>query len=364
MNFMISLLKKPLRIIGTTVFVSAILFTGCHSGWEIQNPYEQVDWESHHAFKANFHTHTTRSDGRMNPQSVVDRYHQLGYQILSVTDHNEVTWPWTGFASLDPSERSRERLEEGQLEEPDLNYENRDPQQMGILAIEGNELSRHHHMGSYFNNHNGTETEEESLEATKVKNGLTMLNHPGRYTGKNPEIYTVDWYTGLFSRYDHLVGMEVYNQGDRYPSDRELWDDILAEMMPDRPVWGFSNDDMHSGYKLGFNWNVMLMAELTEPELRKAMEEGRFYYVYAPEGHEGKAPPVIQQVQVNPRKGIIRIDATGQDSIRWISAGDVVHKGNLLNLKEIPEIDGYVRAEIYGPGAIITGIQPFGIARK
>ena len=85
------------------IFISiTILFSACQSKWEINNPYETVDWENHQRFKANFHTHTTRSDGRMSPQDVVDSYHKLGYKILALTDHNEVTFPWKGFSDLSP----------------------------------------------------------------------------------------------------------------------------------------------------------------------------------------------------------------------------------------------------------------------
>jgi len=32
-----------------------------------------------------------------------------------------------------------------------------------------------------------------------------------------------------------------------------------------------------------------------------------------------------------------------------------------LSLKENPEVEKYVRAEIFGPGEVIMGTQPFGI---
>ena len=58
---------------------------------------------------------------------------------------------------------------------------------------------------------------------------------------------TVSKYVDLFKKYDSLVGMEIINKkdGDSY-SDRILWDNILTKTMPERPVWGFSNDDTHS----------------------------------------------------------------------------------------------------------------------
>ena len=42
-------------------------------------------------FKANFHCHSTESDGKLDPLSVVEFYKQAGYDILSITDHRTVT---------------------------------------------------------------------------------------------------------------------------------------------------------------------------------------------------------------------------------------------------------------------------------
>ena len=52
-----------------TIIISWVFFSGCSPKWEIKNPYDNVDWENHLQYKANLHTHTTRSDGRLSPQN-------------------------------------------------------------------------------------------------------------------------------------------------------------------------------------------------------------------------------------------------------------------------------------------------------
>ena len=42
-------------------------------------------------YKANFHCHTTESDGKLSPLSVAEFYQRAGYDILSITDHRTVT---------------------------------------------------------------------------------------------------------------------------------------------------------------------------------------------------------------------------------------------------------------------------------
>ena len=352
-----SFLKIALSLTALMLAVSA-----CSQSWEITNPYEGIDWETHSQYKANFHTHTTMSDGRLNPHMVVDRYHQLGYNILAITDHNEVTYPWTAFAEMTASRTSHNRMQNVPETMPEnFDYENRNPVALQMIDIQANELSRHHHMGSFFNDHNGTETEEESLEATATKGGITMLYHPGRYQERNPEIYNLQWYIDVYGNYDHLFGLEVYNQGDRYPNDRHMWDSILTVMMPDRPVWGYSNDDMHTENHIGRNRNLLILPELNHEQVRHGMENGLSFFVYAPEGHDGPPSPVIESIRVNGRKGTIEITATGYDSVIWISGGEIVHRGATIDLNNIEELSTYVRAKLHGPGGTIKGTQPFGI---
>lgn len=356
-------MKKTFGIL-TTVAVLAFLLFGCAQNWEIDNPYKNVDWQNHQQYKANLHTHTTRSDGRMSPQQVVDNYHKLGYSILAITDHNEVTFPWTSFAELSPSERANERLQAGEIGAAALEYENRSPENLGMFAIQGNEVSSPHHVGSYFSDYQSQPGDERvTLTELGEKGGLLLLNHPGRYTARDPEKYNVDWYVDIFNDYDYLTGMEVYNQGDRYPNDRKHWDSVLTKIMPERNVWGYSNDDFHAGIeRLGRNWNVFILPDLNEESIRQGMLEGNFLYVYAINGHNGPAVPKIESINVSKKNTAIEIVASGEDSIRWISGGNVVARGNTIRLPETENLSGYVRAEIYGPESV-TGTQPFGVTK-
>ncbi|MDX9880835.1 MAG: hypothetical protein RBS73_02140 [Prolixibacteraceae bacterium] len=353
------------------VTIALTILAGCSSVQQIRNPYATVDWEKYGQHKANLHTHTMVSDGWMNPHTVVEKYREAGYQILAISDHNSVTWPWTEFSKFEMNAKNEKRItnkelkpqEEGFITPDDLVFKDVNPSDAGMVAIQGNELSSHHHMNSFFNDHNGTNTEIESLNATAAKNGLTVLNHPGRYHETNPKHYSLEWYLDLFKRYNHLLGMEVYNCGKRFPHDDMLWDSILTVMAPVRPVWGFSNDDMHSLRDFGRNWNVFPLPELNEQEVRQAMENGTFYFVYAPDGHRGSKPPVIESIKVDQRKGKIRIDASGSDSIVWIAEGKKIMQGNRFVLKKSQGNIKYVRAELYGVDDIVVCTQPFFIEK-
>ena len=326
--------------------------------WEITNPYRTVDWESHGRHKANFHTHTTNSDGLAQPHAMVDAYHELGYSILAVTDHDWVSYPWTEFAVQEPNPKSLNPfVRASRVSSENIGYENRDPSELGMVSIQGNELSMHHHMGSFFTGHEGTTTVAASLNAIAAADGLVVLFHPGRYG------FSTEWYVGLYRGHERLIGLEIYNLGDRYPHDRRLWDAILTETMPDRAVWGFSNDDAHSLSQVGRNWNVMVLPDLSLESIRYGMEHGLSFFVYAPQGHAGPSVPSIESIRVDDRAGTIEMVAHGYESIRWISEGTVVSLEALIDLNDLKTPGVYVRAELRGQGDTVVGTQPFGIAR-
>lgn len=137
----------------------------------VLNPYENIDWESSRHYKANFHTHTTASDGHYPPHEVVDMYQNAGYSILAITDHNEATYPWESFDQFTPQNTPGNNP----------NIENRSPDILGMVAVAGNELSDHHHLLSLFSTFT---TEEKNLTsslegiASKFPEGISYLAHP------------------------------------------------------------------------------------------------------------------------------------------------------------------------------------------
>ena len=282
------------------------------------------------------------SDGKVDPAGVIDMYHDHGYKILALTDHDTkklevTTWPWKDF--------------------------DRDPGELGMIAIEGNEISRLHHINSLYSDYGDSKvnTEEEVFQQIAERDGLAAFNHPGRYTkSKKPEMKrSLEWYYDHLRRHPHILGLEVYNQMDRYPTDRNTWDSVLTELLPERPVWGMANDDMHVPAKsFGFSWNIVLLPELNDALVRDALVEGHFFFAHSPKGKDGPPVPVIEEITVDERSGTISIQASGCESIEWIAEGEVVYHGEEIDLSLIPNAK-YVRAMIHGIEGTVVGTQPF-----
>ena len=290
------------------------------------NPYKEIDWETINQYKSNFHTHTLQSNdptSNFTTTYVVDKYHGADYKILSLTDHDYNTYPWTMFPQFTPG------------------YAARDPQTLGMLAVSGNELSKDNtnswseRTGGQFNHHNdfftGRQGQEfaslqESYAYTYALGGYQIINHPGQYwdlattyteTAKNGP----GWHANNFKTYPSLVGLEVYNQGNRRPNDRILWDQILDRTMPSKAVFGYSGDDTHNDDQLFRNYNFMLMEDLTTEELKDAMVKGESYFCYEPAGSGlGKAPR-ITSIVVDEENQTITVNANGL--VHWIYSTDM-----------------------------------------
>ncbi len=364
--------EKRHQMIIALIFVTSLTLTVFSSGQNayaeqirIHNPYQQVDWDSAEYYDANLHTHTRLSDGRFRPHEVIDKYHELGYSILALTDHDhyhymvrpKALYPWTEINDIWNEIKDGR---DGRWRESGP-WENRDPEQMEMVSIEGSEISRTHHIGSYFNDYaSGTRSEQDALEAIDEAGGLSVFYHPGRYDR------SVSWYVEFYEEFDSLIGMEVYNKNDGYPQDRQKWDRVLNAMMPERPVWGFANDDMHNESQLGWNRNIFVLEELTEDNVRNAMEAGAFYF-YRPKRRT--TPPELSITNVQTTDDSIQLTLAGNfREIKWrtynpeTQQSETIHSGTTISFTQIPSDAVFVRAEIFGEtGKLYT--QPFGVSR-
>lgn len=329
-----------------------------HPTSKVKSPYDAVDWQMFGQHKANFHTHTSRSDGTGTPAEMIDAYHDRGYSVLAITDHDyshqqafdQVTYPWRDYG--------------------------RDPSAMNMVAVPGQEIyTGPHDLLSLFNTYPGNGRGSEALALAGVADGggLAVWAHPGQYHSeylnrKDPERFSQKWYVGSYRKNPHLIGMEVINQKDRFGNgsynDRMLWDQVLTELLPTKMVWGFANDDSHNRYDVpggmvGANWNVLLLPELTYEAVRNAVEAGQFYFVsrYTIPNPRGEAPTIVA-IDTDETAQSITITGRDCDTVTWVSEGRVIHTGERLECTRTQDTGKYVRAVLTGPGGEAF-TQPF-----
>jgi len=304
------------------------------------NPYAGVDWAASDQYKAQLHTHTNqpptdRHSGVDAPEQVIDDYHEAGYAVLALTDHeytiDEPTWPWTDW--------------------------DRDPAELGMVAVPGVELGGSeaaidHDMVSLFCAVASTEglSIDEALTEVASAGGLAFFPHPSRYDERG------EWYVDFFLNYPHLLGVEVVNAADRYPTDRDVWDDLQERLGNERAVWGFANDDYHGRgepYSFDRSRNVLVLPELTTGAVRNALQEGRFFYQHVVDD----APPVVERIDHDADRTTLSVEAEGYEEIQWAAEGSVVGHDPEFDYGEADV--SYVRARLVSDGDSETGTQPF-----
>ena len=81
--------KKFLCCALSAIMLVSVLSVGAYAyqgtDYTIVNPYETVDWDTWTTYKANLHTHSTASDGRVDLPEMIGLYYDLGYDVLALT---------------------------------------------------------------------------------------------------------------------------------------------------------------------------------------------------------------------------------------------------------------------------------------
>ena len=403
-----------LTLLPTAAFATeAAPTTGPIETFTIVNPYAEVDWATFGQYRAALHTHTCRSDGAATFREAVLDHYNKGFDILAITDHDALHtggWADGGQNALTPQEEAQ--ILTGTFDGPfpgSFGPELRRPTDQGgmIWVPTSNEQSRSRHINSFWADVDfagqGGMSQAQVLQAVEDAGGLAILNHPGRYTGGvqggawgvavSRRADTVAYFVELLDRFPSNLGFELFNRLDHDTrSDRVLWDAVLTELMPyGRFVWGFSNDDSHTKDETGYNFNVMLMPELTADATRESMETGAFYMVSRvirsniaaggtdpainvtlPDGgvipSGGDASTLYMLDQPTPGIDDIVVDGntitiTGRDydRIEWIADGAIIYTGEALDVYALQaEIGSYVRAQLISATGIAM-TQPFGI---
>jgi hypothetical protein len=191
-------------------------------------------------FRGNIHTHTTASDGRQDPQEVIDWYAGRGYDFLSITDHNLAL----ELSGLDPR---------------------------GMLLVRGEELTAPgtHVVGIGIDGTlpAGTATQEQ-IDLVRSSGGLAIVCHPN-WMGLTPE--DIEPLRGhLAIELSNQVCYRLNGKGDSVA----WWDTLLSR---GRRCWGAAVDDCHDlPQDACGGWLNVLAAERTWPALKAALEGGSF----------------------------------------------------------------------------------------
>lgn len=336
---------------------------GTETEYTIVNPYEDVDWSSATTYKACLHTHTDSSDGDFPLKEWLEKYYNLGYDIIAVTDHGVINNGWNkdkrlngifnGFRPYTPlTDEEYREFTTGTYPYPDGA---REPGR-GMIDITGGiecnmAVVSKTHVNGYWSNYGqgiwGKENDYETAPRMIEKmGGYSVLNHVGdwvnsnNYPSRSHEPFYISYFANIFTKYHTCLGMEIINNTDNCTrADRELWDELLQVVIPQgRNIWGFADDDSESEGDVGRSFELFPMSENTEENVKTAMINGSFFaaskYCHNPARDENEFEgdglvPLVTGIAVDGNSIFVTCDESrGCDTVEWIADGKVIATDN------------------------------------
>ncbi len=219
--------------------------------------------------KAALHTHTSRSDGDLDPAAHVQHYEWRGFDVCAITDHWTLTrQPSTARCLvLTGAELAVDPIAPGRYTEIVA---------IGISEIPedpGGDRSNWERIGNY---ELRTFPDLSAAGAyVSQQGGVSFVAHP-YWSGLVPEV--------LLSA-QHVDGIEVFNSGCERECGRGdssyVWDLMLEA---GRRPWGFVTDDAHHpGFDIGDAWTMVRAAERSSAAVLEALRRGHTYGSTGPE---------------------------------------------------------------------------------
>ena len=373
--------------------------------YTIDNPYKDVDWDTWYQYKGATHVHTHVSDGNEDVNEMIEKYYELGYHLMSLTDHGTVNYGWTVsksrhtmFSYQSFVHGGVDSLSSARNEQITSGYGREDG--IGMIDVPlGIELNgaavQKVHINSFFVDAGDGDMEldadwpsdaiakSQRAVAPDGGKGVCHINHVGEWSGGNDDVGVynesfVNRFAQIFRDYDVCVGMELVNTSDgRTRNDRVLYDKVLMKLAPEgRNVFGFCEDDSHEFSDCGRNINYYIMPEQNWQAVRTSMTTGAFFASAqnaktADELGSGFVAsgefPRISRIDIDEEKDQIIFETTNANKFKAVADGVIIENFNVdtdgetitldLNAYE-DQIGSYVRVYLTGPGGI-TYVQPF-----
>lgn len=271
-------------------------------------------------FQGNLHAHTTRSDGRLEPEARIEQYVKLGYDFIALTDHGTIS--------------------------PELARED-----ASFVVLSGTELhpgipgsgGHYHLLLPQVPEDFPLEPTGGSLGSLKValnemsqRDVLFFIGHPYWCGHQMDDLLMVA---------PQAAGLEVYNTTTGRIG-RALsgvhWDNLLTRRFA---LSGLAVDDCHrEQLDVAGGWIMLRAKELGTRAIMEALSGGHFY---------ASSGPLIEEFSLN--EGLLTLRTEPVDTINfvatashgngvWAAPGESITKAGW----QVPEgFSGYVRAECY-----------------
>lgn len=271
--------------------------------------------------KGNLHTHTSPASGCaiIPPLDCVNRYVELGYDFVSISDHMTYT------------NLSDDRI----TFIPGIEWNSAIGEHTGIYTMDPSVLER------------AIQSTEQDpvLEYLAGTDALVVLNHPNW-------LLTPHYRREALEAKRNFLGLEIYNgvvEGALgYAIATDKWDYLLIQ---NKKILGFANDDSHSYPGIGLAFNMVRAKSNSREDIFNALKSGNFY---------ASSGATINDIR---RTGdIIEVETADGEEIRAIVDGGIMIERSFdSSIKvDVSKRDNlYIRFEVYGRGSAMAWTQPF-----
>lgn len=294
-------------------------------------------------FRGNTHSHTTRSDGDVDPRTATAWYKSHGYHFLVLSDHNRLTNvdscgvnPGDPFILI-PGEEITDLF-------------GRTPVHLNAIGI--TEVLAPKHGKSI------REVLQNNADAVQTAGALAQINHPNwKWSFDDKAI------AGL----RNVPLLEIYNMNKDchnfaaggYPGMEEIWDRLLTQ---GQRIWGVMSDDTHNytgeftadRANPGRGWIMVRAESLSVRAILHSLEKGDFY---------GTTGIVLKDVRTGPETYQIDIQpwTDAKYTTLFIGKGGRILKADygLSASYKIQGTEGYIRAKIVATTGEFAITQPF-----
>lgn len=219
----------------------------------IHNPYDG----NGNYYKAQLHTHTKQSDGKLEVKDLIKTYKEKNYNFLAITDHNKITI-------------------------------NREFDDQKFITIPGEEITiidPFWPFGRHINRIFTTEkTDKKSLKEVDIllkQDDIDIINHPATESGLGTQRWDIDFLTEL----NNIRFIEISNHFSKEDSNLKYWHILLNKNGIKNPIWALATDDAHKKSDIDQNWIMVKLNNFSRYNFKESLKSGNFYCTQGPKAN-------------------------------------------------------------------------------
>lgn len=241
---------KRARKIDKKVLNMNITTKNSFDDFEIHNPY---DYQGKY-YKAQLHSHTKESDGKIEVGKLIKEYKNRGYNFLAITDHDKIT----------------------------VNKVYDDSNFKTITGEELTVINPFWPLGRHLNRigikKQSKYNKLKDVDKILKQSNITVINHPATESG----LGTQRWDINTLLNLENIKFIEIANHFSDEIINMKYWHILLNKYGNRSPIWGLAVDDAHNIDDIDKNWVMVKADNFTEKALLNALKRGSFYNTQGP----------------------------------------------------------------------------------